>query len=288
MVSEGAPAGARFFAAYDAAMRRWPLSVDRLDVTTGYGRTRVNACGAAHAPALVLLPGGGISSAQWFANVAALARLRRVYAVDLVGDAGRSACGGRPLRGSADVTAWFTELLAGLGVPRVDLAGHSYGARMAVHCALTAPQAVGRLALCDPTTVFAGFRPGYLRHALPALIRPSGARVRRFLRWETGGVELDPDWLELAVRSSTDFAAARPVLFRRPREAELRGLAAPTCVVLAGQSRTHDAARVAARARAVLPAARVTVLAGVSHHAMPWYNADALNAELTAFLAADA
>jgi hypothetical protein len=43
----------------------------------------------------VVLSGGGATSTVWFANVAELARDHRVFAVDTMGDVGRSQPAGR-------------------------------------------------------------------------------------------------------------------------------------------------------------------------------------------------
>src|SRR2546423_3023605 len=96
-----------FFEAYDAVLARWPIAVETVDLRSAYGTTRVNACGPAGAPPLVLLPGGGATSTVWVANVAALAARHRAYAVDLVGDAGRSVADGRPVRTPADLVDWL-------------------------------------------------------------------------------------------------------------------------------------------------------------------------------------
>lgn len=35
----------RFLAAHDAVLNQWPVPVDRMDLTSVYGTTRVTACG---------------------------------------------------------------------------------------------------------------------------------------------------------------------------------------------------------------------------------------------------
>ncbi|MET8471082.1 alpha/beta fold hydrolase [Streptomyces sp. NPDC006422] len=257
-----------FYEAYDKVLAKWPDTTEHRDVPTPYGSTHVHSLGPLDAPPLLLLPGGGATSASWFANVAALAVSRRVHAVDLVGEPGRSVAEpARPIRTVADLDGWLTALLAGLDITApVDLCGHSYGAWIALHCALRAPERVGRLTLLDPTRCYAGLRPGYLLHALPTLLRPSPARTRRFLAWESGGAALDGDWLALQ-EAAAGFPAARPVTGRIPSRETLRALhEGPTRVrvVLAGESRAHDVRRIAERAGS----AAFTV-PGVSHHAMP-------------------
>ncbi|MFE2937966.1 alpha/beta fold hydrolase [Streptomyces sp. NPDC059255] len=120
-------------------------------------------------------------------------RIRRAAAPPSCRPSGRTS--GPGCARTAWLTAWLDALLDGLGLARTHLCGHSYGAWLAARYALHAPQRVDRLALVDPTQVFAGFRPGYLLRALPTLIRPSEARARAFVAWETAGTHPDETWL---------------------------------------------------------------------------------------------
>ncbi|WP_405531771.1 alpha/beta hydrolase [Streptomyces avidinii] len=275
--SSSASSTASFRAAYDAALGRWPGPVEAVDLPTPFGLTRVNRCGPAGAPPLVLLPGGGATSTVWGACAAAgAARTHRVHAVDLVGDPGLSVpAPGRAIRAVGDLVGWLDAVLdavvdglhdgSGPQEP-VTLGGHSYGAWIAAHYAARRPARLGRLVLLDPTQVFAGLRPGYVLRALPVLVRPTPERIRSFLTWETRGAALEPAWLRLQEESAR-FPGVRPVTGPRP---DLAGLAGPRVGVLfAERSRCHDSGRAARAAREALPGARVDVLPGAAHHALP-------------------
>ncbi|MCO4699576.1 alpha/beta fold hydrolase [Streptomyces sp. RO-S4] len=274
-----APSSA-FDRAYEQLRARWPESTEERDVETPYGPTRVHVHGPADGSPLVLLPGGSATGLVWFANAPALGRHHRVYAVDLLGDAGRTERRGTPLKGADDLTAWLDTLLDGLGLTRTHLCGHSYGAWLAATYAVRAPQRVDRLALVDPTQVFAGFRPGYLLRALPSLIRPSEARARAFLSWETAGVHLDETWQRLYALATT-VPGRKLIAGRRPRTA---GLTMPVLVLLAANSRAHRAARVADAARRALPQGEVAVLPGATHHSLPLAGPEELDDQLARFL----
>ncbi|MFJ9538195.1 alpha/beta fold hydrolase [Streptomyces sp. NPDC101225] len=275
-----------FLAAYDKVMAKWPAEREALTVPTPFGTAYVNACGPREGPALVLLPGGGgATSASWYAQAAELARTHRVLAVDLIGAPGRGTeAGDRHPRTVADLVAWLDAVLDGLGVGETALAGHSYGAWIALHHALHAPARVRRLALLDPTGCFAGHRPAYLLRALPVLLRPTPARVRAFLRWESGGVTPDPDWLRLQEAAAGFPSVSKPVTGPRPAPDALRGLNVPVLLLLAGSSRTHDTYRVAARAGALLPRVETVDLPGVPHHALPQAAPAELGRRLSEFL----
>ncbi|MGY1501110.1 alpha/beta fold hydrolase [Streptomyces sp. QTS52] len=274
----------RFLAAYDAVLDHWPVPFDRIDLTSVHGTTRVTACGPVDGEPLVLLHGGGATSAVWFANVADLSRTRRVYAVDRIGEAGRSLRGDRPLRSVDDLLDWLDGVLDGLVPGRADLCGHSYGGWIALTYALRTPQRVRKLTLLDPTQCFAGYRAGYLLHALPTLIRPTARRARTFLAWETRGAKVDQAWLDL-YGLAAELPRTKVVVGRRPNSRQLRDLSIPTLVLLAGDSRAHDIRRVEAAARLHLPHVETAVLPGVSHHGVPFTRAAALNSMLLDFLA---
>ncbi len=258
---------ARFDAAYAAALARWPVPVRTQEVATRFGGTHVLVSGAPSAPPMVLLPGGGATALAWAGAVRLLAAVRRVHVLDPVGDAGRSPAT-TPLARADDVTTWLAEVLDGLGLDAVDLAGHSYGGWQALTFALDRPARVRRLALVDPTTTFAGFSPGYLLHAVPVLTRPTAARMRALVRWETGGRPVDGAWLDV-VAAGAELPTAPPVRTRRPDAARLGALTVPTLVVAAGDGRAQDPRQVVRGAARTMPRAAVVTLPGATHHTLP-------------------
>ena len=202
-----------FTEAYQALLARWPGPVQEATVPTVYGPTRVNIAGPEGQPPLVLLPGGGATSTAWFAVAKDLVRHRRVYAIDLMGDAGLSRNTGTPLRTTADLLAWLDAVTDHLGLRLFDLGGHSYGGWLALTYALHAPQRIRKLALLDPTGCFAGFSPRYLAHALPLLAKATPKRARKLVAWEARGQKVDEGWLGRLPRTT----ACRPSTPPRPR-----------------------------------------------------------------------
>jgi pimeloyl-ACP methyl ester carboxylesterase len=275
---------ARFTRAYQDVVDHWPVPVTGLDAPTDYGTTHLLAAGDEAAPAVLLLPGGSATATAWSAVSGGLARTHRVLAVDPVGQPGRSTAGPRPLKTAADLTGWLDQVLDWLGAPRAALAGHSYGAWLALRYALHAPGRVSRLALLDPTTCFAPLSVSYRRHAIPLLLRPSAERARRLLAWETRGRELNPDWLAVAA-AAADLGRPRIVLPTVPAPDELARLAMPVLVVVAGRSRVHDPALIARRAAERLPDVTIKTLAQATHHTIPTQDAAELTGYIAGFLA---
>ncbi len=274
-----------FSAAYDAVLELWPVPFESMDVPSEFGTTHVHVCGPTDAPPLVLLHGGGATSTVWFANVADLGRAHRVYAVDQIGDAGRSVHEGRPLRRPDDLMTWLDGLLDGLGVRRTALLGHSYGGWLALRYALHAPDRVGALVLLDATDCYVGMSAGYRLRALPLLLRPSARRMRDFLTWETGGALLEPRWLELIGLAGGEVRGSRTVLPRRPSDEQLRASRVPVLQVLAGRSRSTDTARVEAAARRLRPDVVTEVVPQATHHTLPTLDAERVDDLVLRFLA---
>jgi pimeloyl-ACP methyl ester carboxylesterase len=271
---------AEFEAAYEAVLRQWP-GVEVADLPGPYGTTRVLSSGPPDAPPLVLLPGGGATATAWFANAPALSRVARVHAVDLPGTAGGTAVSVRDVAG---LCGWLDSVLDAMAAGPIDLAGHSYGGWVALTYALHAPDRLRRLALLDPTQCFAGFRPGYLLHALPVLVRPRRRTAAALRRWETGGRPLDPAWTAVADGAAEASKTGRLVTRPKPSRQRLRGLDVPTLVLLAGSGKAQDPAKAAAGARAALPDVRVEVLPTATHHTLPLDPAAEVNRALVAFL----
>jgi pimeloyl-ACP methyl ester carboxylesterase len=276
-------AEAGFFAAYEDVLEQWPVPVESLDLVSQFGTTHVQACGSDDAPALVLLAGGGATSTVWFNNVEALSRDHRVYAVDLPGDAGRSVPRGRQIDRVDVLMAWLDSVLDRLGLLGAALVGHSYGGQVALNYALHSPHRVRSLTLLDPTQCFAGMSPGYLLRAVPVLLRPSAARMRSLIRWETRGDDVDAAWLRLVSLGAADFPKSK-VIVHRPEAERLSASTVPTLLLLAERSRAHDVAAVARNARKLMPRVVIKTLPGVSHHGLPIKDAEELNGAVLEFV----
>lgn len=267
----------KLFSAYDRVLQQWPADTQAIDVKTVHGTTRINACGPVGGPALVLLPGAGATSAVWFANVAAFSQRYRVYAVDLMGDVGRSVPGRQSIDSVDELLNWLTAVLDELDLPTAALCGHSYGAMIALAYALRNKSRVDALTLLDPNACFGSMSPRYLLHALPILLRPNEKRQRRFVAWETDGLAVDSDWLDVLALGAAHFPTAKTIVPKRPKPAAFENFDVHTTVVLAGKGKVHNAAGIEAAVHAVLPSARTVILENATHHGLPMHPAAEVN-----------
>ena len=77
-------------AIYDERMTEWPVPYEDRFLDTEYGRVYVVMSGPEQAPPVFLLHASAMSSWSWLYNVEKLNRYYRTYAIDTIGDAGRS------------------------------------------------------------------------------------------------------------------------------------------------------------------------------------------------------
>lgn len=236
-------------------------------------------------PTAVLLHGDGATATAWAGVAGELSDRFRVLAPDQPGNPGLSSAD-RSFRTTADLVSWLGELLGTVGTCPVHLAGHSAGAHLALSFALDQGARLASLSLLDPTFCFTGMSPRYLLRAIPTLVRPTPAGVRRFLAWETQGRAPDPVWVDAYIAGATGFDRTPIVRTHRPAADRLAGLSVPLLVVVAGRSRTHDPVRLARNVRAVLPGATVVDVPGATHHTMPVLDAAELSVAMAAHMAA--
>lgn len=256
-----------FLRRYDEAMQRWPAGTEFTDLDSEFGTTRVYSCGPAAGPPVVLLAAYGATSAEWNALAHDLVVDHRVHGVDVPGDPGRSVAAGTALANPADLRRWLASVLDGVGVERAQLVGHSYGAWIALDFALAEPARVSALMLLDPTMCFTPMLKGYLLRATPAMMKPSGARRAALIRWETRGVPLNDQWLELTALGTDAFGLTSTVPTRIPHE--VVGLRPPTTVVAAGRGRVNHARSLVKRARARSSVITTHTLPDATHYSLP-------------------
>ncbi|WP_369822147.1 alpha/beta fold hydrolase [Saccharomonospora sp. CUA-673] len=278
-----AQARAEFDAAYDRGLRALPAPAGTWDVPTGFGTARVYRFGSGSnsgtdtgAP-LLLLPGRAGTVVMWEPNLRALAARRPVYALDVIGEPGRSEQTA-PIRDGTEHAAWLVDVLSELDLPPVHLVGYSFGgwlaANLAVNLAAGLPTRsdarLASLTLLDPVQTFARFPAALIaRSALTVVPGIRGRARESFLRWMSGGAEsasaeADDPVVRVIDEGMRTYRIALPTP-TLPPDARLRAIDVPVLALLAGRSVIHDARRAAERARRLLPAAEVEVWPAATH-----------------------
>lgn len=270
------------FASYDSLLSRSPVPCETRFVDTTFGSTHLIAAGAVEAPPLVLLHGLGSNATGWGSNIAALTDRFRVYALDTIGDLGKSA-GTRPRYASGDHARWLNEVFGQLGIETAKVIGMSLGGWIAFHFALAFPNRVERLVLIAPASL-QRMKIGFVLRAGLTSFLPGAATVRSFFRYlastEYGGM---PDWAidDVVIR----WRAGRAVNEQPPifKDTQVSALHIPTLVLLGSQDPIYNVAKAASRLSAVAPHIQVEIISGAGH-LLPVERPEVANAALLKFL----
>jgi pimeloyl-ACP methyl ester carboxylesterase len=271
---------------YDQRLDAWPVPFDTLRVPTTYGTTYIIASGPAEAPPVVLLHAMGVTATMWLPNVAALSRHHRVYAVDLIGDLGRSELYDLRVHpgNGADYSAWLSQVFDALGIGRTHLVGASYGGWVALHHALQAPERVDRLVLLGPMGIPNATLRVVSRLTMLTLF-PTESRREGMIRWALGPDstvnEFYADYMRIAMQARNRVAIPK----RLPDHA-LASIRVPALLLLgADDGPIGDAGIVQRRARRHMPSVE-TVVFPTTGHIMSTERADDVNGWILGFLAA--
>ena len=257
---------ARFMAAYDAAMKRWPVPYEKVEIPSRFGTTHVVASGPKNAPPLVLLHGYMATLTMWSPNIAALSREHRVYAVDVMGQPSKSHPG-EPIRSVADFVCWLTATLDALHLDRVALVGMSFGGWLALNYAVAAPRRVRKLVLLSPGGLLPMVRQFTIRGLLMVRL-PTRFSVNSFFRWLGFTDPAYASVLELMYFGLKDFRmpleTARVLPAVVPDE-QLRTMRVPTLLLIGDHEVISDPARALERARRLLPDCEGELVPGCRH-----------------------
>jgi len=137
---------------YQEFLKYWPVGNRQVRIPTREGETFVIECGPEGAPPLVLLHGSMMNSAMWLGDVGTWAKHFRVYAVDVIGDAGLSAPS-RPALNTDAHALWLDDVMSGLGIERASFVGTSLGGWLALDYATRRPQRVDGVVVMVPAGV---------------------------------------------------------------------------------------------------------------------------------------
>jgi pimeloyl-ACP methyl ester carboxylesterase len=280
----------KFMAAYDALLRNWPVPYESFDIPGRYGCTHVIVSGPQDAPALVLLHGAQATLTMWSANIADLSHEYRVYAVDVIGQPGKSIPNPAFTKRD-DLIPWFTELLDTLKIGRANLVGMSYGGWFSLNYAIHMPERVNKLALLSPA---ASFLPLVGQHLLRIMLMhffPSRMTVRSFKLWETYPDNIkSPEnqarfnkYLDLMILGFKYFriqGQSNPDIFS---DDQLRSVRAPVLLLIGQQEVIYDPAASVERARRLIPHIEADLIPQASHD-MTSYRAGIVDQRILRFL----
>ena len=275
---------AKYIAAYEAMFSLWKVPYEAIDVKTKFGTTHINVCGPADGYPLVLLHAAGLSSTAWFANIAGLSAHYRVYAVDVIGDAGKSIAECL-LEKRSDYAEWLKEVFDGLNIERCHLLGHSYGGWLTLNMALAHPDRLNKIVLLAPAASIypmgfmtqLGLRLGELKIRPPArfifkMIAPKGAV------FEETFIHL----MEMVTRYCVP-ATMYPTVYT---DKELKQIELPALLLIGAAEKIYNPQKAIKRAQQWMPGLTAEIIPNVGH-TLNMEQPEIINTRILKFLSTD-
>lgn len=277
--------------AYQAIMDKWPVAYKELVLSTSFGETHVIASGPENAQPVVLIHALLASSTSWYRNVEALSQSYRVYAVDVVGE-GNKSHPVKPITSLDDFLSWFTEVIDGLGIDTLYLAGNSYGGFTAAYYAMKLPERVRKLVLIGPAATISPMRPFYTHMFIPKAIygffpKVPGVKpvMRRSVEWMHKGLPVDPLWEPFFYSSMIYGGLINQVFPRVYSKEEFAQIKAKTLLLLGDREAIYNNLQSAIRsARELIPHVEIEIIPA-AHHVTAVANPEIVNRKLLEFFA---
>jgi pimeloyl-ACP methyl ester carboxylesterase len=280
---------ARFMAAYDTALKDWPVPYQAIDVATRLGTTHVIASGASDAPPLLLLPSFAGTALVWRLNADGLSQHFRIYAVDVIGQPGKSVAS-RPIRNRREYATWLVDVLDGLGVQRTSIVGCSFGGFLALNQALSSPERVERVVLISPAGAFAS---QYWQLTYAMRIRAPALRLMRRLRGAKRAPSLadlgprrlprDANWAALIGVTMAERAKVSVTNAAVFSGAQLRAVRAPTLLLIGDRETLYEPHAMLRLAQGRMPGLQGAIVPHADHIAA-MAQPDDVNARIVRFL----
>jgi pimeloyl-ACP methyl ester carboxylesterase len=281
---------ARYLAAYDAVLADWPVAYEEIDVPTRLGSTHVVASGPKDARPLILLPSFAGTATVWRLNAAGLNGGFRTYAIDVIGQPGKSLAV-RRLASRRDYADWMVDLLDGLGLVHASLVGCSFGGFIALNQAAITPERVERVVAISPVGVFGS---QYWRLMYAMRIRAPITWLVRRLRGRKRAPSMtdlvrrpprDRKWAALmavTMAERAEVSVINPPVFGR---AELRAIRAPALLLIGAEETLYDPPATLKLAQARMPGLAGAIVPDADHIAAMAQPED-VNARIVEFLQA--
>lgn len=131
---------------YESLLSKWHQPYRQITLDTTFGDTFIIESGLKKSPAVIFLHGSGSNSAMWLADAMILSATHHVYAIDIIGECGKSS-ENRPVFENGNYSKWITGIIEKLALDRVSVIACSLGGWIAMDFSINHPERLEKLVL---------------------------------------------------------------------------------------------------------------------------------------------
>lgn len=271
---------------YDRRLSLWTVEYRIERILTRFGHTQVLISGEKHEKSIILLHAMGLNLTSWAPNVEALSKHYRVYAVDAIGDQGRSIVRRDYPENSHEYGQWLNDIIDTLGLNEVNIIGCSMGGWIGHSYAIEYPEKMKHLVLISPA---AGIpqKTKWMGILLKMLFTNNELKLKEVSKKLLGPYQASKDWIDYMAKASKDPKSAK---LGNPKEFSDEQLARTggKVLLLIGDSEyiyksTDD---VLDRAKMHIPNLTAKIIPNAGHLGT-WDNPVFVNSEIISFVGID-
>ena len=177
----------KLLAIYDSKLDDWPVPYESVFVDTAFGRVYVIISGPHDAPPALLLHASAMSAWSWVYNIESLSRSYRTYAIDHIGEAGKSELNNLQIypHEPQELSDLYLGVSKNLGVESSVVIGASNGDFLSMNSTCYNPKRVEKLVLLGPMGVSPPRLSMGLRMGVVSLL-PLNSLLVRTSHWAIG------------------------------------------------------------------------------------------------------
>jgi pimeloyl-ACP methyl ester carboxylesterase len=221
-----------------------------------------------------------LSSTAWFANIAELSANHRVYAVDAIGDAGKSIADCL-MEKRLDYAEWLREVFDGLNIEKAYLLGHSYGGWLALNMALAYPDRLRKIVLLAPAASI--YPMNFLTNLglrLPVKIRIPARFVFKMIAPK--GTVFEGRFIHL-MEMVTRYCLPATMFPTVYTDEELKQIELPTLLLIGAGEKIYNPKKAIDRARRLMSDLTAEIIPNVGH-TLNMEQPETINARILEFL----
>jgi pimeloyl-ACP methyl ester carboxylesterase len=246
---------------YDEFLQKLALAYEKFYVNTRYGKTFIIASGEKSNPPLILLHGSGMNSVMWLRDIKEYSKTYRVYAIDMLGEPGKSDENRSSLSGPC-YAEWLKEVFENLSVERTNIIGISLGAWLAIKFSVYYPEMVTKLVLLCPSGVGPQKKAFIFKALIHGILGEKG--IDKLYYKVNGNQPIPEEMLKYQKLIGKHFNYRResiPIF----SDNELKLLTMPTVVFVGAKDIMLHSDKTARRLSSLLPHAEINLLPEAGH-----------------------